>query len=193
MAKRTWMLMLDDERHIIELEHGYFSGKRSIRIDGKQLQLPSFESQQLVDTGSRHAFRLSGHNCMLVILTNGLTFNYDLEVDGRSITTGQPTDASLWDLERSLRARRLTTVILFAVIGVGAMWWNWNMAHSRGYYSIGLAFISPQPLVLAVYYAIFRDDPAALPRPIPLRMWLVIAFCLLAGAINYFALAKGLY
>lgn len=93
MTEKTWHFELEDGQHVVELDHGYFSGKRKIRLDGAVI-LESAETQHLVfDTGSVHEFHTGSHPCAVIIRTNGITFSYDLAVDGRSITTGQPLDA----------------------------------------------------------------------------------------------------
>lgn len=81
MGKRTWVFELEDGRHIVELEHGYWSGKRIIRVDGKLLEV----SQKLLDTGSEHYFELNGHSCLLRIRISGFTPEYDLFLDGRLV------------------------------------------------------------------------------------------------------------
>lgn len=34
MARKVWTFELEDGSHSVELEHGYFSGERKIRVDG---------------------------------------------------------------------------------------------------------------------------------------------------------------
>jgi len=93
MTKKTWQIKLEDGQHIIELDHGFFSGKRNIRVDGKTI-LDSSEFKHLVfDTGGVHEFNINSHPCAVVIRTNGITFNYDFAVDGHSIASGKPIDS----------------------------------------------------------------------------------------------------
>ena len=93
MTKKTWQFELDDGKHTVELDHGVFSGKRNIRVDGQTI-LDSSEPQHLVfDTGGIHEFNINSHPCAVIIRTNGVTFSYDLAADSHSITTGQPIDA----------------------------------------------------------------------------------------------------
>jgi hypothetical protein len=93
MTKKTWQIKLEDGEHVVELDHGFFSGKRIIQVDGKTV-LDSSELQHLVfDTGGVHEFNINSHPCAVVIRTNGITFNYDFAVDGRSTTSGQPIDS----------------------------------------------------------------------------------------------------
>ena len=92
MAQKTWQFELEDGTHKVDLEHGVFSGKRNIRVDGNTI-LKSAELGHLVfDTGGVYEFDINSHPCAVIIRTNGITFNYDLAVDGRSVTTGQTVD-----------------------------------------------------------------------------------------------------
>ena len=93
MTQKTWQFELEDGKHTVDLDHGVFSGKRNIRVDGHTI-LDSSEPQHLVfDTGGVHEFHINSHPCAVIIRTNGLTFSYDLAIDGRSTTTGQPIDS----------------------------------------------------------------------------------------------------
>lgn len=93
MAKKLWQIELEDSKYEIELEHGYFSGKRKISVDGKVVFNSANLLDLLSDTGGVHKFDINSHSCAVIIRTNGFTFNYDLAVDGKSITTGQPLDS----------------------------------------------------------------------------------------------------
>ena len=85
MAKMTWIITLDGCEHTIELEHKQLSGKRHIRVDGALHE----EGKVVFDIGSTHEIPIDGHTCTILIRTNGLTYNYDLLVDGVSEKTGQ--------------------------------------------------------------------------------------------------------
>jgi hypothetical protein len=93
MAKKTWELELGEGKHLVELEHGYWSGKRTIRVDDYTIVDSANWQHTLFDTGSVHEFNIGNHPCAVVIRTNGLTFSYDLAVDGYSVTTGQPLNS----------------------------------------------------------------------------------------------------
>ncbi len=86
MAKKIWNVNIEGINHTVELDHGYFSGKREITVDGKQLE----KSVKVVDSGSDHVFKLDGHTCAIHIRTNGFTYNYDFSIDGKSVQTGKP-------------------------------------------------------------------------------------------------------
>jgi len=89
MAKAVWTIALEDGTHTVELEHSYFSGKRNIRVDGRPLELPAKTASSIVDFGRDQPFKIGNHDCVVHIRTNGLTFSYDLSVDGRSVSTGE--------------------------------------------------------------------------------------------------------
>jgi hypothetical protein len=90
MAKKSWQVTLEEGRHDVELDHGFFSGKRVIRMDGNVV----FESHTLkdlvFDTGGVCSFNIGRHPCAVIIRTNGLWSSFDLAVDGRSVESGRP-------------------------------------------------------------------------------------------------------
>jgi hypothetical protein len=43
MTERSWEFRLDEIQHVVELEHGYFSGERSIRVDVRVLPMSHVE------------------------------------------------------------------------------------------------------------------------------------------------------
>jgi hypothetical protein len=85
MAKKVWTVDLEDGHHTVELEHAYLSGKRVITLDGREV----VRAQSVLDFGSEHPFQIGTHPALARISTNGLTFSYDLAVDGRSVATGK--------------------------------------------------------------------------------------------------------
>lgn len=87
MAKRTWEVLLEDGTHRIELSHGFISGRKEIRVDGQVLPLPAAE-QSMADFGGEYPFLLGSHQGVVHIRTNGITFQYDLTIDGRSVESG---------------------------------------------------------------------------------------------------------
>ena len=195
MATRVWKVDLGDGVHTIELEHGYFSGKRSIRVDNKQIRLPRNERRKRYDTGSTHSFAVSDHECMIIIRSTFLNFEYELIVDGASIDTGIPiTDKNpIHTTPGAIRARRITVVAVTSLAGSFSVWLNWLVSHSYGFYHPLLAMLGPGALVIAGYYILVPEDPWEIPRPFPLRLVLVIVLALLLGVINWLATEQGLY
>ena len=81
MPKREWSFELADGRHTVELDYGYWSGKREIYIDG----LPYESSRNIWDTGSVHHFKISDVPCILHIKISGYKVSYRLYVDGKIV------------------------------------------------------------------------------------------------------------
>ena len=88
MAKKTWNIQLEDGTHTVELDKKWFSGKRTLRVDG---QIVATGKSTWAYTGSDDAFQIAAHEGVVHSRTNGFTSNYDLSIDGRSVQTGQPT------------------------------------------------------------------------------------------------------
>lgn len=92
MAKRSWTLALADGEHTVEMEHNYWSGRRTVRVDGV---VAHQARPRFIDFGSADPFTAAGRPALSVIATNGLSFKLDVVVDGRSLTTGLPYDPPL--------------------------------------------------------------------------------------------------
>ncbi len=88
MAKTTWNIVVKEQKHTVTLAHAYISGKREIWVDEKPLELPPKQRGSWFDFGSSHSFHIDGCPCVIRIRTNGITFSYDLLVDGISQKTG---------------------------------------------------------------------------------------------------------
>jgi len=86
MATREWTVKLENDNYRIELQHGYFSGKRIININGTRV----LEDKRTFDTGDLYAFNINGHDCLIWIKVGTLlpTFSYDLIIDGISQEKG---------------------------------------------------------------------------------------------------------
>ena len=81
MAYRAWKFDLEDKSHIVELEHGYWSGKRLIRIDGQVTE----QSAKFFDTGSTYRFNISDHECIVRVKYDWwkpLSFSFECTIDG---------------------------------------------------------------------------------------------------------------
>ena len=65
MGKKVWTFTLKDGNHTVELEHGYFSGKRIINVDGVEVERrPATWGS---DEGSDEHFQVAGVSCVLKI------------------------------------------------------------------------------------------------------------------------------
>jgi hypothetical protein len=123
MAKKSWTFELDNEQHIVKIDHGYFSGKKVIYLDGEVLE----ESRKIIDTDSEHTFQIGDHTCRIVVESNWVKFNYDLIVDGRSIESGEafrrrpPLPAWSWIFIAACVAIPVVTLggLIPTLIGVG--------------------------------------------------------------------------
>jgi hypothetical protein len=95
MAKNSWQVVTEDGVHTVVVEHGYFSG----RINGSRIKiyvddtlvLKKFKQHTQWSLSSQHHFTLDGHDAVLYIVKSpyGVSYTYDLLLDGRSITTGE--------------------------------------------------------------------------------------------------------
>jgi hypothetical protein len=93
MAKKEWTVTLDGRTHQVEAEHGYLSGAIKVRVNGQEVFRKN-QQHMPWNPVSRHPFTIDGHPLAFHIRSNNLvTYKYDLEVDGRSITTGEPVSA----------------------------------------------------------------------------------------------------
>ena len=82
MATKAWLVKLDDGEHYVELDHGTFSGKRTVKVDD---QVVVEEGMNLVDFGDHLEFSVGGKPAVLEISTAGLDFDYALRVGDRLV------------------------------------------------------------------------------------------------------------
>jgi hypothetical protein len=87
MPQKSWTVQLEDGTHTVEFDKRWSSSQRVIRVDG---QVVLATKAGWINTGSDDAFVLGAHQAVLHTRTNGLTFNYDLSVDGQSVQSGRP-------------------------------------------------------------------------------------------------------
>ncbi len=85
--RRTWTLELNDGRHVVEIEHGHWSGYRTIMVDGEQID----KSRNFASPDDHYHFDVSGHPCILRVrpgilgILFGIGFVFELTLDGKSI------------------------------------------------------------------------------------------------------------
>ncbi len=60
MTKKTWEFRLAGIGHKVELEHNCFSGKRSIRVDGRLLPVQPLKNQESTWILIEHLLSLTG-------------------------------------------------------------------------------------------------------------------------------------
>jgi hypothetical protein len=92
LRRRVWETKIDDQEHVIELSHGYWSGRREIRVDGSIV----YQGRRLFDVGSGHTFGVHGHECTLRIAYGLLGFRYGLRIDEQVVLPSQ----EYYDCER---------------------------------------------------------------------------------------------
>lgn len=80
----TWQVALPDGVHDIEFEHGTTSGKRVIRVDGKEI----YKVDWMFKLVGKEHFQV-GHSkakCTITIdAVSGFAYEYTLEVNGKSL------------------------------------------------------------------------------------------------------------
>lgn len=106
-----WTVPLEGKTHTIELDHGWFLGRRTIRLDGKVLEHIAKVRHALLDRGSSHPFQIGKRACELCIESNwaGL-FRYVLLVDGRGLTPTTPIPSQAFMM--------MNTALLGIVLGL---------------------------------------------------------------------------
>ncbi len=87
MTKNVWSITLEDSLHTIEFERGVWSTKHTIRVDG---QVVHEGRSYATDFGTDDSFQIGKHACTVHTRTHWTKIDYDLSIDGLSITTGQP-------------------------------------------------------------------------------------------------------
>ena len=109
MAERIWHFTVNDATHEAALQHSSLSGEKRVYLDGELIH----RSRQFIDFGLRLEFLTDGAVCELRISTNGITFRYQLSVDGRAVRhdgdngTGEPAISAEIGRSRAARLQRL--------------------------------------------------------------------------------------
>ena len=81
MAHKVWIIGESAGKHVIELEHGFWSGNRVIKVDGQEIH----RSKKLWDTGTEHRFKVASQDCIVRIRNSPFSFQYELFVDGKLV------------------------------------------------------------------------------------------------------------
>ncbi len=79
-ANNNWRIDVDGRTHEVHLEHGTWSGKREVTVEGAVL----VDESKWFDTGSSHAFDIGGHTAEVRIQVTHAGFAHAsaLFVDG---------------------------------------------------------------------------------------------------------------
>ncbi len=175
MARKAWTFQVDGEGHTLVLEHGYLSGKRRIWLDGEELDLKPSEARRLL--GSRLSLPIGNHELILDIRTNGITYTYDLGLDGISVTSGEelPLEPPTFSTFSRSDAKSFSTGLMVSllVLGFGAIAANWYIVSRSGTYYPVLSFIGPTMLLLGGYIAL-ATEPDGSVREMGIRDALIL-------------------
>ena len=80
--KVKWVIEVDGEVHMVEVEHGDYSGKKVLMMDGNQIH---DSGAVLLDRGLTHSFYINAHCIEIKIISNTFTFEYYCTVDGINV------------------------------------------------------------------------------------------------------------
>lgn len=83
MGMEIWRVVLDDRVYTIELKHGFWSGRRRIKVNGNLVHLGTGGVKVWL-AGSRDVIRIGEHTCEVLVVLNFRTnrYGYALLVDG---------------------------------------------------------------------------------------------------------------
>lgn len=124
LAKRRWDIQLDGRSHVVELDHSELSGRAHVRVNGQMALDQRARSLRdllaLTSLPTGHPFAIDGHSCALRVDPAGLTYGYDLIVDGISQRTGRRATPPPWESAppRAVNVTAALLVLSGAVIGV---------------------------------------------------------------------------
>ena len=94
MSRRTYEVTLDRRTRHVVVEHGYWSARRVVRVDGVERFRSSPRSfRELTDlwqTSTEQPFDVDGHTFVLRVSPGLATYHVELVVDGRSLEDGLP-------------------------------------------------------------------------------------------------------
>eukprot|EP01052_Picozoa_sp_SAG31_P016636 SAG31_NODE_1108_length_9862_cov_5.407662_7_plen_165_part_00 len=76
------MIEVDGEVHMVEVDHGDYTGKKVITLDGAKVHETG---ATLLDRGLTHSFYINAHSVEVKIVSNTFTFEYYCTVDGVNI------------------------------------------------------------------------------------------------------------
>ena len=196
MANKEWSITLDDKKHIVKLQHGYFSAKREIRVDGKTI-LSTDPIPLGFDLGSRHAFKIGLHECVVEILTDGIKFEYDLFVDGISTSKEKHLDMNSHTLSvgqekfhRSIR-RIFAGMLLF--LGTSAIIVNIWFVSWKGFYFPSLSYIGAMAFVFSGYLIFFSTGEESKGKVQIFEGIMLLIICIILGITVNLLISGNIY
>ncbi|XP_076455907.1 fas apoptotic inhibitory molecule 1-like [Babylonia areolata] len=88
----SWDLSLSDGIHKVEFEHGTTTGKRVIRVDGKEI----YRIDWMFKLVGREHFTVSNTKCVITIdAVSGFAYEYTLEVNGKPLRKFQENQSKI--------------------------------------------------------------------------------------------------
>jgi hypothetical protein len=79
MTTQRWEFRDEDlRRYTVEVDHGLWASNHVITFNGREV----FSGRRFFDSGSRHPFDVEGHAAVLRTRSRGLSYAFDLSVDG---------------------------------------------------------------------------------------------------------------
>jgi len=195
MSKYKWEVTLDGSLHQIEFRLNDLTNKRSIFVNGTQIELPKVQRKIQWDTGTKHIFQVASHDAIIATRSSRFKFEPNLYIDKMNVDTNFAIDFEdqTEDQEEAIQARRKGVSIFYLVAGAVLLVVNIWMLLSLGRYFPFLAILGPALIVMAVYYMVFSEDPWGLPKPIPFRLILMFILAFGLGIANWWATKSGWY
>ena len=78
----VWNLKLTDGVHKVEFEHGTTTGKRMIRVDGKEI----LRTEWMFRLVGQEEFKIGSTKCVIIIEpADGFAYTYQLNVNGKPL------------------------------------------------------------------------------------------------------------
>ena len=84
MPRRMWSARIDGVVHKIELDHGIWSGRRRLVVDGWEVH----DTTRVFDLGGDVRFSVAGHHGLLRIAPRSLGYVYAIALDGLWVNGG---------------------------------------------------------------------------------------------------------
>jgi hypothetical protein len=120
MARMIWEVEMESSQHLVEMRHSYITGRCVIRVDGEKVVDNFSWKKAFLDTGGVHTFEIQDHEGMLHIVTDAITFDYRLYLDGVYVAPkkrqGAPSTYSL--LQGVVIGFGILTLILLIAMSV---------------------------------------------------------------------------
>jgi hypothetical protein len=159
----SWSANLDGQPYTINLDHGMFSGKRIIQVNGINVHRAS----KFFDVGtSEHPFQIGTHNGKITIHTIGWDITYKLYVDEMLQETQKFTQ---WQIFKTIPVWLWLFVVILAFISISA----WDAA-----YRITGRLLTPFSIIVAIAYVGFFIGMWIVSSERKRSLWLRVLLCI---------------